>query len=65
MERDTEEDPALEVNSGEKKFSGRSRRDSNSKPSDHESGALTNKLSWLPRASQVTYEEVGKPGVML
>ena len=36
----------------EKKISRRSSRDSNSQPFDHESGALTNKLSRLPRCLQ-------------
>ena len=38
---------AHKVNSGEKKISSRSCRDSNSQLFDHESGALTNKLSRL------------------
>ena len=41
----TPSESAHKVDSGEKKFSRRSCQDSNSQYLDHESGALTNKLS--------------------
>ena len=44
-----------------RKFSCHSCQDSNSKPFDHESGPLTNQLSWLPSYPFPSYSHVNEP----